>query len=245
MPGVRISKGMTVGFPEFTLQIRPDGSIESSPVVLHVRFDVCPTWIGLASKHVAAAKAARQERQAKWATANEETRDQLLESEFESSMQAIVSAGVAWDALYAMVRDHASIPSTMAERWRHGRTARYTQVAEVVRRAFKLKGAGASALRGNLKEIFRYRDRAVHPSGKLEAAVHHPELDVGVEWRFVFFRAKNAEFVVSVASAMLWDLAHKAKPQHAKVVEYQKLLARKLQVVFPQGRPNPEPPGDA
>lgn len=160
-------------------------------------------------------------------------------------MQAIVSAAVAWDALYAMVRDHAAIPPAMAERWRSGRTGRYTQVAEVVRRAFKLKAPGAAALRENLKEIFRCRDRAVHPSGKLEAAIHHPELNVGVEWRFVFFRARNAEFAVSVATAMLWDLAHGAKPQHAKVIEYQKALASKLQAILPQGRPSPEPPDGA
>jgi hypothetical protein len=61
----------------------------------------------------------------------------------------------------------------MAEKWRKGRTARYTQVSETVRRTFTLKPKGASALRANLKEIYRYRDLAVHPSGRIEAPMHH------------------------------------------------------------------------
>lgn len=237
MPGVRISEGMTVSIPEFSLRVGPDGSIESDPVVLHVLFDVCPTWIRLANRHAAVAKQAQTERQAKWQSADEDRRSQLLENEFESSMQAMVSAAIAWDALYSVVREHVEIPPAMLERWRKGGTARYTQVAEVVRRAFSLKPKGATALRANLKEIFRCRDRAVHPSGKVEPAVHHPELDVGVEWRFVFYRASNADFAVGVATAMLWDLAHEAKPKSKKVANYQKVLAGKLKEFLPQGRP--------
>lgn len=242
MPGVRISPGMTVGIPEFTLRLRPDGTIEGDPVVLHVRFDVCPTWIRLANLHVTGAKAAQTRRKTEWLGADEDARTQMLEAEFESSMLAIVSAAIAWDALYSVVLEHAAVPPAMLARWREGRTARYTQVAEVVRRAFGLKPKGAAALRANLKELFRCRDRAVHPSGKLEPAVHHPELNVGVEWRFAFFRAANADFVVSVATAMLWDLAHQATPKDPKVTKYQQALAATLGTVLPSGRPVVTPP---
>jgi hypothetical protein len=242
MTGVRISKGMTVGVREFSIRLRADGTFAGDPVILHVLFDVCPTWIRLANRHSAVARKTQAERQAKWQCADEDTRSQLLEDEFESSMQAMVSATIAWDALYSIVREHVEIPPAMLDRWRKGGTARYTQVAEVVRRAFGLKPKGAAALRSNLKEIFRCRDRAVHPSGKLEPAVNHPELDVGVEWRFAFYRAGNANFVVSVATAMLWDLAHQGKPKSDKVASYQQVLASKLQEFLPEGRPVVEHP---
>lgn len=32
-----------------------------------------------------------------------------------------------------------------------------------------------------------------------------------MEWRFVYFRATNAEVAVMAAAAMLWDLAHNGK----------------------------------
>jgi hypothetical protein len=62
------------------------------------------------------------------------------------------------------------------------RTARYSQVAEVIRRAFNLKRNGVRLLLENLKKIYRLRDLAVHPSGKVQEALLHPELGVGVEW---------------------------------------------------------------
>lgn len=161
-----------------------------------------------------------------WAGTDENAKAQCLEAEFESSMQAIMAAAIAWDAVYSVLRQHVEIPPAMVERWRKGRTARYSQVAEVVQRAFALNAEGAAALRANLKEIYRYRDLAVHPSGKLRAALLHPELNVGVEWRFVYFRASNAELAVSAAAAMLWDLAHNGKAKDPKITEYQKVLSR-------------------
>ncbi len=65
----------------------------------------------------------------------------------------------------------------------------------------------------------------------------HPELDLGMEWRFVYFRAKNAELVVLAAAAMLWDLAHNGKAKHMKITEYQKALAAGLEEIFPSGAP--------
>lgn len=237
VPGIYITRGMTVSIPSFSIRIGEDGQLESDPVTLHVRFDVCPTWIQIAKRHLETALLAQSERQQVWAGSNEDAKAQALESEFEASMQAIMAAAIAWDAVYAVLREHVTIPAAMAEKWRKGRTARYTQVSETIRRAFSLKPKVASALRANLKEIYRYRDLAVHPSGKIEAPMLHPELDLGMEWRFVYFRAKNAELAVMAAAAMLWDLANNGKAKDPKVTEYQKALSSRLQEVFPAGAP--------
>ena len=237
MPGIYITRGMTISIPSFSIRFREDGEIEGDPISLEVRFDVCPTWIQIANRHLKNALTAQIERQRVWATDDENAKGQALESEFESSMQAIMAAAIAWDAAYAVLREHVTIPPSMVEKWRHGRTARYVQVAETVRRAFSLKPKGAASLRANLKEIYRYRDLAVHPSGKIGAPMLHPELDLGMEWRFVFFRARNAEMAVLAAAAMLWDLAHNGKAKDPKVTEYQKTLATRLREIFPDGAP--------
>lgn len=243
MAGVFITKGMTVSIPHFQLKIGEGGEIEGDPITLHVRFDVCPTWVMLAKRHLETALAAREQRELIWAGTDETAKAESLEREFESSMQAIMAAAIAWDAAYALLREHVAIPEALVQRWRAGRTARYSQVTEVIRRAFKLKPKGAAVMRANLKEIYRYRDMAVHPSGKIEAALLHPELNVGVEWRFVYFRASNAEIAVCGAASMLWDLAHEGKAKDPKIVEYQANLRARLQDIYPAGRPLAGVPG--
>lgn len=239
MAGIFISRGMTISIPPggFSLSFGDDGAVNSS-LTLHVRFDVCPTWIELALRHLADAIEARSNRQGAWAETNEEAKASTLEREFEASMQAVMAAAIALDAFYSVIQPHVAIPPDLVERWRTGRTARSSQVAEVVRRAFRLKPKGTAALRTNLKEIFRLRDLAVHPSGKIEAPIYHPELDVGVEWRFAFFRASSAELVVNAATGMLWDLCHNGKPEDAKVLEYMASLKQRLVALFPNGHPS-------
>jgi hypothetical protein len=104
-----------------------------------------------------------------WGGTDENAKGTALEREFESSMQAIMAAGIAVDAFYAVIKTHAQVPPTLAQKWREKRTPRYSQIAEVLRIAFHLKPKGTAVLRRNLKEIFRFRDLAVHPSGKIEA----------------------------------------------------------------------------
>ena len=237
MTGIFITKGMTISIPHLSIRIRDDGEFDGNPITIHVRFDVCPTWIQLAKRHLEAAIEARTNRQSAWAGTDEEAKAQALEVEFESSMQAIMAAAIAWDAVYSILRQLVNIPPSLVEQWRAGRTARYSQVAEVVRRAFSLNSKNTAKLRANLKEIYRFRDLAVHPSGKIEAPLLHPELNIGMEWRFIYFRATNAELAVSAAAAMLWELAHNGKPKDPKIIEYQKTLCARLEEIFPAGPP--------
>ncbi len=238
MAGIFISRGMTVAIPEggFTIGIGNDGEATSS-LTLHVRFDVCPTWIELALRHLADANEKRIARTAAWTGTNEEIKAATLEREFEASMQAIMAVAISIDAFYALILPQVQLPPSLVERWRTKRTARYSQLTEVIRRAFGLKPNGTAALRQNLKEIFRLRDLAVHPSGKIEAPIFHPEIEVGVEWRFAVFRAQNAELVVNAATAMLWDLAHNGKPKDSKIAEYMVALRHRLAELFPSGHP--------
>ena len=238
MAGIFLTRGMTLGIPEggFSLSFGNDGEINAS-LALHVRFDVCPTWIELSLQHLAAAIEARAHRQTVWAGTDQDAKAAALEREFEASMQAIMASAIALDAFYAIIQPEVALPPTLVERWRTGRTARFSQVTEVVRRAFRLKPKDTAALRANLKEIYRIRDLAVHPSGKIEAPIFQPELDVGVEWRFAYFSASNAELIVNAAMWILWELCHSGKPTDAKVLEYIGNLKPRLVALFPSGHP--------
>lgn len=239
MAGIFISRGMTVAVPAggLTIGIGEGGNVTGN-LTLHVRFDVCPTWTELSLRHLQEAKAKRAEREAAWAGTNEEQKSFTLEREFEASMQAIMAAAIAIDAFYSLIQTHVVLPPSLVEQWRTKRTSRYKQVTEVLRLAFHLKPKGVAILRQNLKEINRMRDLAIHPSGKIEAPILHPELNVGVEWRFAYFRAHNAELVVNAATWILWDLAHGGKPKDSKIAEYMESLRPRLAELFPNGHPN-------
>lgn len=230
---------MTVAIPAggLTIGIGDDGNFTGN-LTLHVRFDVCPTWVELSLRHLEDAKIKRADREAAWAGTNENLKASALEREFEASMQAIMAAAIAIDAFYSIMQTHVVLPPSLVEQWRTKRTSRYSQVTEVLRRAFHLKTKGTAALRQNLKEIYRLRDLAVHPSGKIEAPILHPELNVGVEWRFAYFRTQNAELVVNAATWILWDLAQGGKPKDTKILEYMNNLKLRLAELFPNGHPN-------
>jgi hypothetical protein len=212
---------------------------------LHVRFDVCPSWIDLVLKHLANANEAKLRRDEVWHKPDEDEKAAVLEREFEASMQAIMAAAIALDAFYAIVKGHVNLPTSVLEKWRTGRTPRYSQIAEVLRLGFALKPKGAAGLRANLKDIFRVRDLAVHPSGKIDSPLFHPELDVGVEWRFAYFRASNAHLIVNAATQILRELSNCAKPTNHGLKEYASALASRLATHFPNGHPSvpSTPPG--
>ena len=127
---------------------------------------------------------------------------------------------------------------SMIEQWRTKRTSRYSQVTEVLRRGFHLKPKGTRTLRQHVKEIYRFRDLAVHPSGKIEAPLLHAELQVGVEWRFAYFQATNAEGLVNAATAIIWDLANNGKLTDERILAYAKGLRHRLGELFPSGHPS-------
>jgi hypothetical protein len=133
-PGIYITRGMTVGLPPggFSLTIGDDGKINSS-LALHVRFDVCPTWIELSLRHLTDATEARINRQAAWAGTDDDAKAAALERGFEASMQAIMASAVALDAFCAILQPLVVLPPSLVERWRTGRTARFSQVTEVIR----------------------------------------------------------------------------------------------------------------
>jgi hypothetical protein len=225
MTGVFISKGMKVGIPVGGLQISmdPSGGLKSN-LQLQLHFDVVPSWSALALQHLADAHNDKLAREQAWRANVEADKGPTLEREFLSSMQAIMSSAIALDAFYAVLQGRMKIDQTLRDRWRTNRTARYAQITEIIRMAFQLKPKGTAALRGNLKEIYKLRDLAVHPSAALKAPVLHPELNVGVEWRFYYFRFDQALPVVRCAIETVHELVTRGTPSNDAIKDYSATL---------------------
>lgn len=244
MAGVFISRGMTVAIPAGGLVLSFDKSGKpTGSLTLHLHFDVCPTWFELALGHLEDAKNRQSARIAAWNTSDEDSKAATLEREFEASMQSIMASAIAVDAFYAVIQAKVKIPSTLITKWRKKRTPRYAQIAEVLRIAFTLKPKGSAILRKNLKEIYRFRDLAVHPSGKIDAPLLHPELQVGVERRFTCFRYENALLIVRETLRMLCELVTSGKPKNGEVRKYCEALRLRIEPLQKSVSPAPQTTG--
>jgi hypothetical protein len=192
----------------------------TSSLPLNVHFDACATWLELAVRHLSDAQVAQVARVTAWKGADETSKAGALEWEFEASIQAIMASASAVDAFCAAVQTKVHLPQSLTDEWRDNHTPRYIQLSEVLRRAFSLEPKNVSSLRQNLGEIFRFRDLAIDPSGKSDALILHPELRVGVEWRFAYFRCENALRIVKATLRIIWELVASDKPKDADVQKY-------------------------
>jgi hypothetical protein len=230
MSNVSVSRAIPVAIPAGGLVISIDENRKpTSSLPLRVHFDVCPTWLELAIRHLSDAQVAQGARVAAWKGEDENSKAGALEWEFEASMQAIMASALAADAFCAVVQSKVQPPQLLVDEWREKRIPRHVQISEVLRRAFSLEPKDASNLGQNLGEIFRFRDLAIDPSGKSNAPILHPGLGVGVEWRFAYFRYANALLIVKVTLRLIWELVASDKPKDADVQKYIDALRSRIE----------------
>ena len=206
--GILMTRGVSLRLSNISFTIGPDGEFHGSPVTAEVLLHMSPFWLEIAMTHVVAAE---QHHAALLAAGGEDSRvGGALEGEFVGGMQAIVAAATALDAFYATVKSNIELPSDLTLVWQRNRTPRYAQLIEVLRRGFSLKPHTAKAWRPMLKQLYRFRGWAVHPSASFSAPVAHPDLTSATEHRFVAFTYENARSAVHIALAITALLS--AKP---------------------------------
>ncbi len=227
--GVFITRGMGVRIPAGGLVIGtgPDGK-NSASIRLQVALDMCPYWLEIAVEHLRVASSARAEVLAAQAIGEEAAMGSALEQEFSAGMQALTSAAIAVDALYASVKDRVSVPDALTKAWRAKRTARHAQVAEVFRQTFRMSAKGFEHLREALEQLYKFRDLAVHPPGAFSDPVHHPALKLTTEWRFVSFGLDSAHVAVRAAVAVAVQLAEAPRRKTGPLAEYCVGLSTRL-----------------
>jgi hypothetical protein len=204
--GLFIIRGSRLAVPRFSLRLGDDGSL-SLDAAFHLGLDMCPYWLEIATAHAIEADARHRETLDALRSTDDLRLASALEAEFSSGMQAIVAAPIAVDALYATVLEHIQIPPEMLNAWATNRTKRYKRIAEVFRRSFRIGPRSSATVRQMLKELFDFRDRAVHPRAEAAAPVAHPDFpELGVEWRFVAFRSENAKAATANALRLIAQL---------------------------------------
>ena len=218
--GIFITTGSRVEIPVGGLRINlNDQSIDGS-VTLHMGLDTCPVWAAIAVKHLVEAKSCRERVLAAWHGTDDNLLGNELISEFTAGVQATTAAAIAIDAFYAQVKEYAPPPAEEVQRWSQNRTARYKQVAELLRRAFHISPRNAVQLRKVLKTVYQLRDWSVHPPAGAQATTFHPELHFGTEWRFVAFAYPNAIQAVRASLSLSWQAANKPNLSSSRLQEY-------------------------
>ena len=198
MTRIFISRGITPIIKSGDLKITlNENGTDDMNVTLSLKFDVCPIWLKISVDHLIQAK--------EWNTKCVEVfkgndnvlKSESIENEFEHSMQAIIAMAIAYDAFYASLKDKEIIFKNITDIWKKNRTARHKQVSETIRKGFKIKPNGAKILSQSVKEIYRFRDMAIHPLSNIEQAVMREDLGIGVEWRFACFTYLNSKLIVN------------------------------------------------
>lgn len=228
--GIFITRGSTLRLTDLRIEIKDDGLVDGN-LNLSLAQDVTADWLEIALSHCREAQAHSALVQERVRIAEDQELGSALEAEFRSCMQACVAAAVAVDAFYGRVSEYMDIPRATVEAWKHNRTARHARIAEVLRRAFEVHPSKVAELKKLLKEIFHYRDRAVHPPPTPTQPARRPDLNLGLEWRFVAFRLYNARVITKLCISLVWQCSGVARKRYPELVKYCEGLRTSLEPV--------------
>lgn len=173
---------MQLRFPAGSITISQNGP---SSAFAEVRLDTWNHWLSIAREMTQRAEAAHE---ALLAARAAEGGIPEMEEEFRSAMLSIAAQAFAIDALYAIVQERLCRRPTRGAR----RTARYKLITETLRQGFRVGSQSTKTMRAYFRQLFQFRDWAVHPPNDFRQPIYHDVLDADVEWRFVVFSAANA-----------------------------------------------------
>jgi len=202
-PELFLTDGMQLTISGLSITIGADGKCEAAPATFSTCLDMCPYWLEIAYAHLLRTEQAYNDLLSARETKNNEGIGDALQAEFIAGMQTMMASAIAIDAYYACIKERVEIPKELIGRWKENRIARYKQIAEVLRIAFPMKDESFKQVRGALKEIFRFRDMAVHPPSKPVPALLRPKLNLIIDWRYVAFSYDNAKAAVRLSLSII------------------------------------------
>lgn len=191
--------------------------------------DVWHHWLAIAEKACTEASDARDALVVAHEGGDTHAESNALSAELRSSMTAITADAVAMDAFYAAVKRRVPLPQGLEKAWRKNGTPRAPRVFELLKRSFRLNPASFAKLNEMLRNLYRYRNWAVHPQSEYQAPVSHPVLNVGIEWRFVAFRYENADALTRFTREVFLACLEAPKPD---LKDLRRWAAAKKEQVF-------------
>lgn len=212
-PGVFLVKGDKTTVPDLSFIIDKDGKLTLSPVILETEIDMSPYWLDIAYSHLKATENAHKSLMKAKRNKDDQLISRYLIKESSEGMQAIVSSGIAIDAYYASIKKYVSIPKETFDAWKKKKTARYKQIAEVMRVGFALEDAAFKEVRLILKQNLNLRDQAVHPTSRSATPMLHVELNKFVDWRYANFRYYYAKNIYKLTLIIIYRTASKNSSQ--------------------------------
>lgn len=224
-------KGDIVGVEKSLISVDENGNFKADPIVLTSGVDMTTYWLNIAFQHLRATERAHKKLMTAKRDQNDSEIGKCLKRESASGMQTIVASGIAIDAYYASVKDCIRIPSEQFNAWREKNTARYKQIAEVLRLSAPMTNDSFQNLRAELKRIVSWRDRAVHPTSDTTAPSVHVELNKVTDWRYATFRYHNAKAIYGLTLSIVYKTA--SAPHDKEIVKLQRFRDQLLPKLEP------------
>lgn len=179
-----------------TLRVDDQGEPHFDTGPVEVRIDIWPTWLTIAQEHRDLARTARVANPGH-PDAGAQAFGDAINAEYRASLVSMCAAAFALEGFANSVHHH--LPSTKLP----GRSAD-ARIHQTLCRAFKLTNLQSKETRSGLQQIFRFRDRAVHPPATFVEAAGHPHFRVGMEPSYVIFRLENADTTCTFVHQVIW-----------------------------------------
>lgn len=220
--GLFIVRGQGLRIPAggFTMTIDENGELSAKLERIEVSLEMSSLWLRVALDQLGFAKTAQR----RAIEASQNDNGALLASELEAEcaagMLAISSAAFAIDAFYAVLKDRSPRVASIPVAAGHRRPSRYKIVAEAIRREFKIGPKGITNVREILRQVYKFRDLAVHPRGDYSVPVLKPEIKKITEWRFVSFGASSAQVAVRATLALFVQIIERPRSPTKELADH-------------------------
>jgi len=200
------------------------GEINLEPAAIRLRHDVCPEWLEIAVDHLETNALSAEDIQNALKIKDDKIIGEALKKEFRYGMQSIVASCTAIEAFFEIISELAKIPDDLKDSWKKNRTSKYARIAEAMKIAFNINNETVEKIRELLKEIFSYRDKAIHPNQDFMPPALHPELNRVVDIKFVLFRHYNARTILRMTLSLIYQLCKYDKIKKKEIKTYSKQL---------------------
>lgn len=209
---------------------RDTGEVSAGDVTVWLRSDVWPSWLKIAATSLADAFQARLRNEG----VDTESFNAALDDEFRASMTSLCASAFALEAFANSVHHH--VPASKVA----GRSAD-ARIHQTLQRAFRLSNAQSKAMRTTMQQVFRLRDRAVHPSAAFAEPLGHPVFKALMEPRFVNFRTENVATAYRFAYETITSCLSAPRPVSAEFLEWCSVMTDHVSAKAPTPETNESP----
>lgn len=211
VPGIFILAGMGLQIPAggVVVSLGEDGNPRMEVKQTLLRLDLWPTWLEIGCVHADQALAAGERLNPELSSQEKYT---AVTEELEAGLVAVTAFAFAFDGFYDTLRQELG-PHPDQARWKKNRTARHAQVTETFRFQLKLGPTFTAQLGTVIKELFEFRNRAVHPDSKFVEPTYRPQIDSAVHPHVVTFSGPHTVQARALVLELLDRLVTRAVEQ--------------------------------